>query len=222
MSTTPSFAVVFDLDGLLVDSEPLQAESFNMALAPHGITLTEADFEKLVGIATIQNFRDIQREYRILESVDSMMARKNKAYKELIWSRLQKRPSAGELVEALASEHVPMAVASSSVGEDVRASLQSVGLLDAMSHVVTADDVARTKPAPDLYQLAAQRLGMSPRQCIAFEDAGPGVVAATQAGIRCIAVPNIYTARHDFSPAVWVTGTLEGITPAILRRFLED
>ncbi len=215
------FGVIFDLDGLLVDSEPLQAESFNIALEPLGIRLSDEVFEGLVGIATIQNFRDIKDQYGILQSLDELMAAKNRAYSELIWSRLQPRPGAVQLVKRLAAEGVPMAVASSSVGDDVRASLRSVGLFEYMEHVVTADDVQRTKPAPDLYLLAAQRLGIPVGRCVAFEDAGPGVQAAVSAGIRCVAVPHKFTAAHDFSMAVAVWTTLEGVSPETVRALLD-
>lgn len=114
-----------------------------------------------------------------------------------------------------------MAVASSSVGKDVRASLQAVGILHFMEHVVTADDVQRTKPAPDLYLLAAERLGIPPAQCVALEDAGPGVLAATTAGIRCVAVPNIYTKRHDFARAALVVESLETLTPQTLMALVK-
>jgi HAD superfamily hydrolase (TIGR01509 family) len=117
-----------------------------------------------------------------------------------------------EIVEALAGARVPLAVASSSPRVDVHLSLESVGLAHFFARVVTADDVVNTKPAPDLYLEACRGLGLPPGRCVAFEDSGAGVQAATAAGLACFAVPHAYTRKHDFSKAVAVLGSLREIS----------
>lgn len=208
--TTPA-GVIFDLDGLLVDSEPLQAKAFNVVLAKHGIHLEEEDFAELVGIQTIDNFRMLRKRHKIHETVDSLMARKDLAYSELVATDLVPCPGARELVLGLHREGVPLAVASSSPRTDVEMSLATVRLDHCFPVVVTATDVARTKPAPDLYLLAAKRLGIPPDRCIALEDSSAGLQAAVAAGMACIAVPNIYTRNQVFGHAVAQLGSLEEI-----------
>ncbi len=214
METFPG--VIFDLDGLLVDSEPLQAKAFNVVLAKHGIFLEEEDFAELVGIQTIDNFRTLRRGHGIPESVDSLMAGKDAAYHRLVATDLVALPGACELVLGLHATGVPLAVASSSPRKDVHMSLEAVGLDHCFPIVVTASDVARTKPAPDLYLLAAERLGIPPQRCIALEDSSAGLQAATAAGLACVAVPNIYTRSQDFADAVAQLGSLEELTPSRL------
>jgi beta-phosphoglucomutase-like phosphatase (HAD superfamily) len=234
-----AWAVIFDLDGVLVDSEPLQVKAFNVALAPHGISLTDEDFLDLVGLSTEENFRVIRQRHSIAESVGDLLVRKNAAYQALVRSELEASAGAPALVRELAARRIPIAVASSSPRSDVLLSLESVGLLDAFGPphvgeartrsgatserwghraVATADDVEHPKPAPDLYLLAAQWLGMPPSACVAVEDSTTGLEAAWRAGIRCVVVPNRYTARQDFSRAAMVLSSLEQASLDLLSR----
>lgn len=204
--------VIFDLDGLLVDSEPLQAKSFNLVLAKYGIHLEEEDFAELVGIQTIDNFRLLRRRHGIPESVESLMTAKDLVYHGLVEAELRPCPGARELVLEIHAVGAPLAVASSSPRKDVEMSLAAVALSHCFPVVVTATDVARTKPAPDLYLLASTRLGIPPSRCIALEDSAAGLQAAVAAGMPCIAVPNIYTRNQDFTLAVAQVGSLEELT----------
>jgi HAD superfamily hydrolase (TIGR01509 family) len=214
------WGVVFDLDGLLVDSEPLQARSFNVVLEPYGIHLTEEDFEELVGFETIDNFRVLRRRHAIDTPLETLMERKNAAYHHLVRTELQTRTGVRELIAALQEDGAALAVASSSPRADVLLSLDAVGIRDAFSVVVTANDVERTKPAPDLYLLACNRLGLEPAACVAFEDSGAGLTAAVAAGLTCFAVPHRYTRDHDFSRAAGILDDLAQVTPSQLRTLV--
>lgn len=212
MNADVMWGAVFDLDGLLVDSEPLQAQAFNVALQRYDVFLDEDDFAALVGFETIDNFRTLRRRYNLPETAEELLARKNRAYHEIVPLKMQATPGARELVEALFHARVPLAVASSSPRIDVLLSLNSVGLAQPFGTVVTADDVERTKPSPDLYLEACRSLGLPPGRCVAFEDSGAGVEAATNAGLACFAVPHAYTRDHDFSKAVAVLDSLHEIS----------
>jgi len=210
------FGVVFDVDGLLVDSEPLQARAINGVLGRHGIHLGEEEFTELVGVQTRDNFVLLKARYGLPESVDELLEAKAAIYLELVGTDLKACEGAVELVRTLHRMGVPLAVASSSPRKDVHLSLEAVGLADCFYHVVTAEDAPRPKPAPDLYLEAVRRLGLSPEQCVAFEDSGAGVVAATSAGLTCYAVPHKYTRDHDFSKAAAVLGSLADVVPSDL------
>jgi HAD superfamily hydrolase (TIGR01509 family) len=129
-------------------------------------------------------------------------------------------PGALMLVRELHVAGIPMAVASSSFRKDVQASLRTVGLASMLPMLATGDEVEHTKPAPDLYLLAARRLGLSPSQCIAFEDTQTGLRAAHAAGVPCIAVPNHYSRHHDFSLATQVLNSLEEIGLSTLKSLI--
>jgi beta-phosphoglucomutase-like phosphatase (HAD superfamily) len=147
-----AWAVIFDLDGVLVDSEPLQVKAFNVALAPHGISLTDEDFLDLVGLSTEENFRVIRQRHSIAESVGDLLVRKNAAYQALVRSELEASAGAPALVRELAARRIPIAVASSSPRSDVLLSLESVGLLDAFGPPHVGE--ARTRKAATSERLA--------------------------------------------------------------------
>lgn len=214
------FGVIFDLDGLLVDSEPVQKMSFNAVLGIHGIVLSDDDFQPLVGHSTRCNFEDLKKRYEIDADVDDLLRRKAQAYENLIDSRMRPMPGAKRLVAELLSEGIPVAVASSSIRRDVEHSLEAVEMKKGLSYLVAGDEVSRSKPAPDLYLKAAEGLGFPPSRCIALEDSEAGVQAATAAGIQCIAVPNRYTRDQEFAEAIQVVDTLERITRGTLEAFL--
>ncbi len=181
-------AVIFDMDGLLVDSEPLWVASEADLLARHGSVMTEAD-----RVAT--HGRSIE------ESVAVYAARlggldRGELRTELLWLMERRyvagappRPGARELVTALRGR-VPLAVASSTTGALVRLALDGVGLLDAFDVVASGSDLGAAKPDPAVYLEACQLLGIEPRQAIAFEDSGVGVRAAVAAGIAVVGVPD--------------------------------
>jgi HAD superfamily hydrolase (TIGR01509 family) len=206
------WGAVFDLDGLLVDSEPLQARSFNQVFEAYGFHLSEADFEALVGFETIDNFRHLRRKFAIETPLADLMARKEAAYHALVRQEMAPCRGAVTLVEALAAHGVPLAVASSSPRVDVRLSLETIGLSRFFPVVVTANDVPATKPAPDLYLRACQGIGLAPARCVAFEDSGTGLQAAVAAGLRCFVVPHKYTRNHDFASAEAVLKSLAEVS----------
>lgn len=221
MSVRPEsteWGVVFDLDGLLVDSEPLQAESFNKVFAPYGVHLSEEDFEELVGYETIDNFRHLRRKFAIDTPLDMLMARKKEEYHQLVKARVVPCLGAVELVHGIVARNGRLAVASSSPREDVLLSLETIGLLNYFPVIFTADEVEATKPAPDLYLKACAAIDVPPSRCLAFEDSGAGLTAAVAAGLRCFVVPHRYTRDHDFSAARAVLGSLREVRAADLEE----
>lgn len=215
------WAVVFDLDGLLVDSEPVQQESFNVVLARYGVHLDDEEFRPLVGRSTRENFAFLKERYGIGESIADLLARKVLAYDALI-GRMRPMPGAVRLVRDLAAAGVRMAVASSSPGQVVRRSLAAAGFDGGLGIVVGGDEVARTKPAPDVYLRAVEVLGLAAGSCVAVEDSEAGVEAAVRAGLRCVAVPNRYTAGGAFGLAVRVCRALDDLTVETLRGLVGE
>lgn len=210
------FGVVFDLDGLLVDSEPVQEKAIRATLEEFGVVLGKDAFKGMVGISTRDNFLAVLKERGAFTTIDQLIEIKSRRYLELI-PCLEPMPGALDLIQALAEQGIPMAVASSSPIRDVEASLDAVGMARYLAAVVGGDQVARTKPAPDVYLAAVERLGLRPAQCVALEDAGPGVAAAAAAGLAVVAVPNQHTREHDFRASSLLLSSLRGLTPARLQ-----
>ena len=207
-------SVIFDLDGLLADTERLHCQAYQMALAEHGIALQEAEYcEHWVrfgkGIAEWVMMRDM--------SVDplALRLRKSQHYVDLLASSLRPMDGALELLSALHGTF-KMALASSSYRDAIDGVLSRLGIAAYFEAIVSGSDVTQVKPAPEIFLKTARALGVPPEQCIVVEDAEKGVLAAYLAGMRCIAVPSDYTRHHDCSKATRICSSLKEITPEVL------
>ncbi|MET9889520.1 HAD family phosphatase [Streptomyces sp. NPDC006465] len=200
MSTFGSTSVIFDLDGTLVDSEPNYFEAGRRTLAGQGVTdFTWAEHERYVGISTQETIALWKERYGLTAPLDTLLAEKNRRYLELARASTPVYPEMRTFVELLAAAGVPMAVASGSSPEAIDAILAGTGLASRFTTVVSADEVAHGKPAPDVFLEAARRLGAAAADCVVLEDAAPGAAAAHAAGMRCVAVP--YVAAQADDPA---------------------
>ncbi|WP_405884724.1 HAD family phosphatase [Streptomyces sp. NBC_01384] len=207
MSTLGSTSVIFDLDGTLVDSEPNYFEAGRQTLAEQGITdFTWAEHERYVGISTRETLSLWKERYALRAPLDVLLADKNRRYLELARAATPVYPEMRKFVELLAGEDVPLAVASGSSPAAIEAILTGSGLAARLTTVVSADEVAHGKPAPDVFLEAARRLGADPADCVVLEDAAPGAAAAHAAGMRCIAIP--YVAAQADDPAFATAGLL--------------
>ncbi|MEU6139361.1 HAD family phosphatase [Streptomyces sp. NPDC047081] len=192
MNRLGGISVVFDLDGTLVDSEPNYYEAGRLTLAEHGVPdFTWAEHERYVGVSTRETAALWKREYGLAASVSELLAATDRRYLELARTATRAYPEMRKFVELLATEGVPMAVASGSSPEAIEAILAGTGLSAYLRTVVSADEVPRGKPAPDVFLEAARRLGADPADCVVLEDAAPGAAAAHAAGMRCIAIPYV-------------------------------
>ncbi|WOT38620.1 HAD family hydrolase [Streptomyces coeruleorubidus] len=207
MSSLGGISVIFDLDGTLVDSEPNYYEAGRQTLAEHGVRdFGWTDHERYVGISTQETVADWIERYGLRASVEELFTAKNRRYLELARSSTRAYPEMRKFVELLAAEGVPMAVASGSSPEAIEAVLTGTGLDAHLRTVVSADEVAHGKPAPDVFLEAARRLGADPAACVVLEDAAPGAAAAHAAGMRCIALP--YVAAQADAPEFATAGLL--------------
>ncbi|WP_119295385.1 HAD family phosphatase [Streptomyces sp. YIM 130001] len=185
-------AVVFDLDGTLVDSEPNYFEAGRRLLARHGVTDFDwADHERYVGISTAETVAIWRTKYDLDATTDELLTEKNSYYLELARAGTRVFPQMREFVAELHSRGVPMAVASGSSRAAIEAILQGTGLDAHLTVLVSAEEVERGKPEPDVFLEAARRLGVAAAKCVVVEDAAPGAAAARAAGMRCIAVPYV-------------------------------
>ncbi len=203
-------AVVFDLDGLLVDTEILWQEEEAALLADHGVEHTREDSLATVGRAIDHSVAYFARrmgepESAVPELRRELIARMRAAFA----NRAQPLPGAVELVRGIAEAAVPMAVASNTDRDLVLLALERAGITDAFDVVVSAQDVEQAKPAPDVYLRACRALGVEPSEALALEDSESGIAAARAAGLRVYAVPQL--AEMDVSAADRVLESLEDL-----------
>jgi len=182
-------AVLFDLDGTLVDSEPTYYEADRRLLASRGIPFSAEDKRRYIGGGNLEMMADLKRRFGFPESAAALAEEKNRIYLELAPHHTRPYPEMARFVERLRGAGLPLAVASGSSPAVLEAVLEAVGLGHAFDAVVSAEEVARGKPAPDVFLEAARRLGAAAPECLVVEDAWQGVQAARSAGMRCLAVP---------------------------------
>lgn len=197
--STHHTAVVFDLDGTLVDSEPNYYEATRRTLTTFAGD-TDFDWERhtgFIGIGTLESLEILAPRYGIEAPVEELLDATNRSYLELARASTPVYPEMRTFVERLYATGVPMAVASGSSRAAIEAVLTGTGLDAFLTTLVSAEEVDRGKPEPDVFLEAARRLGVDPARCVVFEDAPPGALAARAAGMRCVALPYVAATAHD-------------------------
>jgi HAD superfamily hydrolase (TIGR01509 family) len=201
-------AIVFDMDGVLIDSEPLHFEVLNEVLATDGQTLGQAEYEEFIGTTTEFTWQTLIARHGLPRSMDAYTA----LYDQMLLRVLLQPRSPEDGVVALIQRGrelgLRLGVASSSRRLWIDATLQSLGLSDAFDAIVSGDDVERGKPDPQIYLLAAQRLGVPPPRCLAIEDAPKGVQSARAAGMAVLGVRTPYTAHLPLEGAERIVDSL--------------
>ena len=199
-------AVIFDMDGVLADSEPVFNEGVNAVIAAQGKSMTADLHRAIMGTSVEDTWAILMRELALpgaasdyIPAYDAEMCRRLATVKEAL-------PGARELVAALRERGVPIAVASSSWPQWIRALLGGIGLLGSFDAIASATEVAHPKPAPDLYLLAASKLGVEPAACIAIEDTPTGLRSAKAAGMYAVQVRASSTA---FPPLMEADAVIE-------------
>jgi len=180
-------AYLFDCDGTVADSMPLHYIAWKQALGEWGCEFTERRFYELGGLPIVQIIELLGREQGISMPVRQVAKRKE----ELYFEHLPKLQSVPEVLEHIDHQHgkIPFAVVSGSTRDSVEASLRAIGLLDQFSLLVCAGDYTKSKPDPEPFLVAAQRLGVEPEACLVFEDTQMGIDAASAAGMASVRVP---------------------------------
>ncbi|MEC4020230.1 HAD family hydrolase [Streptomyces sp. H27-D2] len=200
-------AVIFDLDGTLVDSEPNYYEAGRLLLERYGVRdFSWEQHTRFIGIGTRETLETLACEYGIEAPVEELLAQKNRLYLELAGAATEAFPKMREFAERVHTAGHPTAVASGSSRAAIEAVLGITGLDAFVTTYVSAEEVGRGKPEPDVFLEAARLLNAEPADCVVLEDAAPGVEAAHRAGMRCIAIP--YVRGTAAGPAFAAAGLL--------------
>ncbi len=214
----PHRAIVFDFDGVLVDSEPAHGRGLAVAAAMLGMEIREPNPRWYVGLGDTECFERIAASHgRSLDAGQLAMLIRSKAEAFSTASRegfIRLYPGAEKLVQAAALVG-PVALCSGSHARDIHPLLHSLGIAECFRTVVTADDVARNKPHPDGYLLAAERLDVDPSDCITIEDSPAGIAAARAAGYRVVAVCHSFPADR-LAEAHEIRETIGAAAPLVL------
>jgi HAD superfamily hydrolase (TIGR01509 family) len=181
-------AVIFDMDGVLVDSEPVITKAAMLALAEYGVQAAAEDFHPFTGMGEDRFIGGVAQQHGVTYQLE-MKRRTYEIYLKIVDAEIGTYPGIPALLAALRERGLKTAVASSADAVKVRANLPAAGIDPSLFDVLcSGEDVARKKPEPDIFLLAAERLGVPPQACVVVEDALSGVQAARAADMRCVAV----------------------------------
>jgi HAD superfamily hydrolase (TIGR01509 family) len=186
LPTGPFEAYLFDCDGTIADSMPLHYLGWKQTLAEQGCEFPEDVFYAWGGMPVHEIISTLNKQQGLQMPVEAVAVRKENLYYEYL-PRLTAVPEVLEVIEA-SHGRLPFAVVSGSTRESVVASLESLKLLDKFDTLVCAGDYRRSKPHPEAFLLAAERLGVAPEKCLVFEDTAMGIEAATAAGMASVKV----------------------------------
>lgn len=201
-------AVIFDMDGVLTDSEPLINEAAVAMFRERGVAVEPDDFLPFVGTGENRYIGGVAEKHGVSLDLEAAKRRTYELYLALVPTRLHAFPGAVDKAREFRTLGLRLAVASSADLVKIEANLDCIGLpLSWWDAVVSAEDVVHKKPAPDIFLAAARKLDLDPTRCTVIEDAVNGIQAALAAGMRCIAVaqtfpPDRLTAAHTVRPTL--------------------
>lgn len=220
-----SLGVIFDVDGVLVDSYRAHFQSWEELVAEFGLTYSEHDFA--VGFG--RTSREILAEFwgdRIPdltpERIRQLDEKKEHIYRRIIAADFPAMDGARELIAALHAAGIPIAIGSSGPSVNVELVVDRLGIASILGGRVTGSDVTRGKPDPQIFLMAAQRLGLPASKCVVVEDARAGIRAAHAAGMKCFALVSTGHTPEELSEADVVVRSLREITPEIVRALAQS
>ena len=212
-------AVIFDLDGVLADSEPWWNKIDKKLLAQYGVTYRGEYHRNVLGVSYRLAVEFYKKAFGLSVSTEEMMRRRAEIAIEFFANRVGLFPSAKKVLQELQRMNLSVAIATSSVSASARPFLERHKLTPFFDVIVTGDEIERGKPHPDIYMRAAEKLGLAPDACLVIEDALSGIAAAKAAQMRVAAIPDtrFVNPREYQKKADYVLGGLSEI-PALIRR----
>jgi beta-phosphoglucomutase len=200
--------ILFDMDGVLADSEPFICQAAIMMFANKGITVYPDDFKPFVGTGENRYIGGVAEKYKLLTDIAEAKAETYKNYLEIIRGNLAPLPGAVEFVQRCSLLKLKTAVATSADEIKMKANLTEIGLPAALFNAtVNGLEVENKKPFPDIYIMAAEKLGLKPEECLVIEDAVSGIKAAKSAGCKCLALTTSFE-RSMLTEADWICPSL--------------
>lgn len=215
-------AILYDMDGVISDSEHLWAQAINQQMTRRGIVIPRTHtYERFLaqhvrGRSQWYSISQLKKYFGLQGSVASILDERLKLVRNIFSQRLRPVPGILGLLKKTA-HHYPLAVASSSPPSIIQLSLRKLRVRKYFDVVISGDDFKASKPHPEIFLTAAKRLGVPPRQCLVIEDSYSGVLAAQQAHMTCIGLKRDYNTRRDLQKADRVVQRLFDITLPMIR-----
>lgn len=216
-------AVLFDMDGLVINSEPIQSLSHEILIKEYGETpiYHKSGLIQMVGTTGDRSYIEILEKHGIKEDLKIYRKKRREIFLRL-FSEKKVQPVAGflKIIKTLKQKKIKTALVSNRMLDHVILITKNLGINNLFDVIVAHDNSVRPKPFPDLYIKTAKQLRVKPKECIVLEDAEPGVIAGKAAGMKVIAIPNRFTKHQNFEKADKIVNSLEDITLPLLQNMI--
>jgi len=209
-------AVIFDMDGVMVDTAPQHSAAWRQVFAEMGRELGEEEFRATFGWRNQEILQHVLGDRASEIQIKELGRRKEEYYRTLLRGGVKTAPGFMRLFTALRDNGFKIAVGTSAPRQNVELMLDALSIREQLDAVVTGEDVDRGKPDPETFLLAAQRCNVEPRRCLVFEDTAAGIQAAKAAGMRCIGVGGMDIAQADL-----MVDSLTKVTVQVIRSLLD-
>jgi HAD superfamily hydrolase (TIGR01509 family) len=214
-------AVLFDMDGVIVDSEPLWSEAEKQLLARRNLAYSPSLKTAMMGRDARGAVGFLIEHYGLPESQDELIGERNQLIAELFQEHLKAMPGALEMVRSVIAARIVTGLVSSSPKPLMELALEKLGATGLFALALSGDQVTRGKPAPDIYISAAEKLGVKPECCLVIEDAPHGVTAAKHAGMFCLAI-NTSVSAVELAMADKVVSGFEEVDLKLLQSLMQS
>jgi HAD superfamily hydrolase (TIGR01509 family) len=204
-------AIIFDLDGLMIDSEPLARQAWGRVLEEYHVQLDSETYARMIGLRLEDSSKLVTDIFDLDASPSELAEQEQHNMTQIMASGIPTLPGLERLLGEITQRRIPWAIATSSRRAYVHLVLEQMTILHDCQAIAAGDEVTEGKPAPDVYLLAAQRLGASASNCLALEDSVPGIKAAASAGMKTVAVPNGDISPMNFVDADYIYDSLNGV-----------
>lgn len=202
-------AIIFDMDGVLVDSEPMHLVAVQKLMERYGVTYTEKENREFLGRKDVLIADVLIKRYSLPLTIDGFIDAKEEILSHLIRQQAVPLPGVKKVLSRACELGVPMAIASSATMRTIKLTVETLSIIQFFNYLCSGEEVEHSKPAPDVFLLAASRLGLAPASCMVIEDSQPGLIAANAAGMFSVAIPCAATAFQDHSMADLRLASLE-------------
>ncbi len=208
-------AVVFDLDGLMFNTEEIYNETGTELLRRRGIFEAEPVIEQMMGLRAEDAFRVMIEMCGFSETIDEIQQESDQIFQSILHEKLRPMPGLFEILDLIEQQELPKAVATSSGRKYLKEVLDRYQLLPRFRHTLTSEDVSRGKPHPEIYLKMARLLAISPEEMLVLEDSGNGTKAAVAAGAHIVSIPHQFSRNQDFTGTKQIAESL--LDPYILN-----
>lgn len=216
-------AVLFDMDGVIFDSEPIHEEIFRRFSQKLGVSISSAEYQRLIGASSVSQWTYMKERFDLDGTPQELSDAKMALYKEYLKATSGLKPIEGlpEFIKELNHASIPFALASLSTADVIEATLSAIGLNLTFLTRVGGNDAPNAKPAPDIFLLAAHRLDAAPEGCVVIEDSTNGILASQRAGMRSVGFDNPNSPGQTLADATVRISTLKDLTLDLVQRLFD-